>query len=134
MSQRDYGEKLDLLGVSIQYDIWVGMGWMGGGVTNYLVWEDGGGSKRGIRAWALSPTRRPSHVEVLELTQLDRYLFGADHCWMVLYIFNNLKSLLMSFFRFRAKLLARHASGAQLILPAIYIHPHQLPQYLNVHA
>lgn len=29
-SQRDYGEKLDFLGVSIQYDIWVRMGWNGG--------------------------------------------------------------------------------------------------------
>lgn len=28
-SQREYVEKLEVLGVSIQYDIWVRMGWMG---------------------------------------------------------------------------------------------------------
>jgi hypothetical protein len=39
----------------------------------------------------------PSHVPVLVQPKLDRYMFGVGHCRMVLSIFNNLKSLLMSF-------------------------------------
>lgn len=100
-----------------------------GGVTKYLV---GRGGKKDVSGpgWTLSPIRLPSHVDILTLSKLDRYMFGVGHCRMVLSISNNMKSLLMSFLSFRAlaKMLARHASGTQLILSCyLYPHPHQRP-------
>ena len=42
---------------------------------------------------------------------------------MVLSIFNNVKSLLMSFFSFQTKLLAGHASGTP-VDSSCYLYPH----------
>lgn len=123
-SQRDYGEKLDFLGVSIQYDIWVRMGW-NGGVTKYLV---GRGGKKDVSGPGWTPAQPRTCTCTTQVRQV--YVW----CWALpdgTFHFQQPEVTPDVISQFRTKMLARHASGAQLILSSYFYPPHQRPQYLT---